>query len=83
MTQRRLLACFAHPDDEAFSVSGILAAMTARGIAVRLVCATSGEEGDIRTPGTATRETLGQVRYHELCQSCQVLGIEPPIMLGY
>jgi LmbE family N-acetylglucosaminyl deacetylase len=31
-------------------------------------------------PGTATRETLGQVRSHELCQSCQVLGVEPPIM---
>jgi LmbE family N-acetylglucosaminyl deacetylase len=59
MAQLRLLACFAHPDDEAFTASGVLAASTARGVQVRLVCATYGEEGDIRQPGVATRETLG------------------------
>jgi LmbE family N-acetylglucosaminyl deacetylase len=26
MAQLRMLACFAHPDDEAFSASGVLAA---------------------------------------------------------
>lgn len=33
---------------------------------LRLVCATCGEEGDIRQPGFATRATLGQVRHEEL-----------------
>lgn len=42
MAQLRLLACFAHPDDEAFTASGVLAASTARGVQVRLVCATCG-----------------------------------------
>jgi N-acetyl-1-D-myo-inositol-2-amino-2-deoxy-alpha-D-glucopyranoside deacetylase len=83
MAQLRLLACFAHPDDEAFTASGVLAASTARGVRVRLVCATCGEEGDIRQPGVATRETLGQVRHEELCRSCAVLGLQEPIMLGY
>src|SRR5262249_61139242 len=83
MAQLRMLACFAHPDDEAFTASGVLAASTARGIQVRLVCATCGEEGDIRQPSVATRETLGQVRYQELQQSCAVLGVQAPIMLGY
>src|SRR5262245_64346485 len=83
MAQLRLLACFAHPDDEAFTAAGVLAASTARGIQVRLVCATCGEEGDIRQPGVATRETLAQVRYQELQHSCAVLGVEAPIMLGY
>src|SRR5262245_3989839 len=84
MPQPRLLACFAHPDDEAFVASGVLAVCTAQEVTVRLVCATYGEEGDIRTPDAATRETLGQVRYQELCRSCEVLGVqEPPIMLGY
>ena len=83
MAQLRLLACFAHPDDEAFTASGVLAASTARGVQVRLVCATCGEAGDIRQAGLATRETLGQVRYRELQHSCAVLGVQAPIMLGY
>jgi LmbE family N-acetylglucosaminyl deacetylase len=83
MAQLRLLACFAHPDDEAFTASGVLAASTARGVQVRLVCATCGEEGDIRQPGVATRETLGQVRHEELRHSCAVLGMQEPVMLGY
>ena len=83
MARLRMLACFAHPDDEAFSASGVLAASTARGVDVRLVCTTYGEEGDIRQPGAATRETLAQVRHQELRRSCQVLGLQEPIMLGY
>ena len=83
MTPLRMLACLAHPDDEAFTASGVLAASTAQGVQVRLVCATYGEEGDIRQPGIATRETLGQVRHQELRRSCAALGVQEPIMLGY
>jgi len=83
MAQLRMLACFAHPDDEAFTASGVLAASTARGVQVRLVSATCGEEGDICQPGVATRETLGKVRHEELRRSCQVLGLQEPIILGY
>ena len=83
MPQLRLLACFAHPDDEGFTAAGVLAASVARGADVRLVCATCGEEGDIRFPGAATRDTLGQVRHQELRRSCQVLGVQEPIVLGY
>ena len=83
MAQVRMLACFAHPDDEAFTASGVLAAGTARGVQGHLVCATYGEEGDIRQPGVATRQTLGSVRYEELQRSCEVLGLQQPVMLGY
>lgn len=83
MSTLRMLACYAHPDDEAFTASGVLASSTARGVEVRLLCATCGEEGDIRQDGLATRETLGQVRYQELRRSCQALGLQEPIMLGY
>ena len=79
----RLLACFAHPDDEAFPVGGTLATYTARGVDVRLVCATLGEEGEIRQAGSATRQTIGEVRLQELRCSCRALGIERPIVLGY
>ena len=57
MPEHRLLACFAHPDDEAFPVGGALAAHTRRGVDVRLLTTTLGEEGEIRQEGSATRET--------------------------
>lgn len=79
----RLLVCFAHPDDEAFPVGGALAAHTARGVAVRLVTATSGEAGDIRDPGSATPETLGLVRRSELARAAATLGLKEHTVLGY
>ena len=81
MTRYRMLVCFAHPDDEAFPVGGTLAGYTSRGVDVRLVCATLGEEGEIRQPGSATRETLPQVRQKELKASCRALGIQDPVLL--
>ena len=75
MSEKRLLACFAHPDDEAFPVGGILAAHARRGVTVRLITATLGEEGDIRQEGAATRETLGQVRRVELSCAVRALGL--------
>ncbi|HEY7494368.1 MAG TPA: PIG-L deacetylase family protein [Candidatus Tectomicrobia bacterium] len=83
MLHLRLLACFAHPDDEAFTAAGVLAVSVACGVDVRLICATRGEEGDIRFPGAATRKTLGQVRDQELRRSCQMLGVQEPMVLGY
>ena len=79
----RLLACFAHPDDEAFPVGGALAAHAARGVAIRLITATLGEEGEIRQPGAATRETLGAVRQAELARAVRILGLQDHILLHY
>jgi LmbE family N-acetylglucosaminyl deacetylase len=83
MSGFRLLACFAHPDDEAFPAGGALASHSSRGIAVRLVTATLGEEGEIRQPGLATRETLGSVRRQELARSASTLGIGEHEVLHY
>jgi len=83
MTELRLLACFAHPDDEAFPVGGALAIHAKKGVNVRLITATSGEEGDIRSPGIATTVTLGAVRRAELRSSVRALGLQSLSMLGY
>lgn len=83
MSQRRLLACFAHPDDEAFPVGGALAAHAARGVDIRLITATLGEEGEIRQEGTATRETLPSVRRVELACAARALGLASHRVLGY
>ena len=83
MPRHRLLALFAHPDDEAFPVGGALAAHAARGVEIRLVTATSGEEGEIRQDGAATRETLGSIRRVELSCAVQALGLASHRVLGY
>lgn len=79
----RMLACFAHPDDEAFPVGGALATYAARGVEIRLVTATSGEVGDIRQPGLATPETLGSVRRSELARAVKTLGLQEYVVLDY
>ena len=83
MPEFRLLACFAHPDDEAFPVGGALAAHAARGVAVRLVTTTLGEEGEIRQEGLATRESLPSVRREELARAAQALGLAGHRVLEY
>ena len=83
MSGLRLLACFAHPDDEAFPVGGVLARNVAEGRRVRLVTTTLGEEGDIRQEGAATKETLGEVRRIELSCAVRALGLESHALLEY
>ena len=83
MSGFRLLACFAHPDDEAFPVGGALAAHAARGVEVRLVTTTLGEEGEIRQQGSATRETLASVRRVELACAVRALGLASHNVLDY
>ena len=79
----RLLACLAHPDDEAFPVGGVLARHVAEGRQVRLVTTTLGEEGDIRQEGAATRETLGEIRRIELSCAVRALRLDSHVVLEY
>ncbi|MGD2049733.1 MAG: PIG-L family deacetylase [Chloroflexota bacterium] len=79
---KRLLAVFAHPDDEG-AISGTLAHYAGQGVHVALVCATKGEAGEISDPSLATPENLGEVRETELRCACQVIGIAELHLLGY
>jgi len=84
----RLLAIFAHPDDESLFCAGTLAKYAALGHEVYLICATRGEQGRIRHPvieATAypKGEALGKLREKELEAACAILGIRPPIFLNY
>ena len=83
MSGFRLLALFAHPDDEAFPVGGVLAAHAARSVEIRLITATLGEEGEIRQEGAATRETLPTIRGIELSCAVRALGLASHRVLGY
>jgi hypothetical protein len=55
---RSLLAVYAHPDDEAFSIGGAVPCYTAQGVNVILLCATRGEVGEISDPALAKARTL-------------------------
>ena len=81
-SQPTILAVFAHPDDEAFSVGGTLAHYAQKGVKVVLACATRGEAGKITDP-SMTITDLGQHREAELKRATAVLGIPDPVFLDY
>lgn len=70
---RRLLAVFAHPDDESFGPGGTLAVHSAAGVDVHIAVLTDGVAG---TPadGFPAGEALAQVRRWELRAAAEVLG---------
>lgn len=79
----RILAVFAHPDDEVFCAGGTLAQYAAGGAETMVVSATRGEAGQIRDAAVATRRTLGQARQRELHNSCRQLSVHHAICLDY
>jgi len=81
--KKRILAVFAHPDDEAFGVGGTLARYAAEGHDVELVSATRGEAGEIADSKLATVETLGEVREKELRCAAQTLGVKKVHFLDF
>ena len=85
MTQHRetgrLLAVFAHPDDESFACGGTLAHYASKGFTVTLVCATRGEAGEISDASLATRDNLAEVRERELRNAADALGVTGLVLL--
>lgn len=83
MDRLKLMAIFAHPDDEAFGMGGTLAKYAAEGHEVYLITATRGEAGEIAEMDMATKANLPDVREQELRCACQVYGMKPPRFLNY
>jgi len=77
-----ILGVWAHPDDEAFLSAGLM--LLARRTGNRVVCvtATLGERGT-RRPDIWPPDRLGLRRADEHRAALQVLGVEPPVHLGY
>ena len=71
----RLAGLFAHPDDDAFGISGTCA-LHADELELIVVFATSGDAGRIADVSLATRETLGGVREREARSAYRVLGVD-------
>ncbi len=80
----KLLAVFAHPDDESMGMGGTLAKYSAEGVDTHLVCASRGERGwfgpEEQDPGP---DRLGQLRTKELENAVQELSMKSLSFLGY
>lgn len=81
---KRLLAVFAHPDDEAFGPAGTLSKYAAEGTEIHLLTATRGEAGqisdqvmeEIKGFKEMKREVnLGEMREEELRNAAKIIGI--------
>ena len=72
----RILAIFAHPDDESYIVGGTLALASSLGAEIHLVSATRGDKGIQHVEDPAERERITHTREQELGQACKTLGIK-------
>jgi len=81
--KKRLLAIFAHPDDESFGPGGTLALYAQRGVEVHLICATRGEAGKIPDALGQSHETVAQLREAELRCAADELGLAEIHFLDY
>jgi len=83
-----LMAVHAHPDDEASSTGGVLAAYSDQGVKTIVVTCTNGEFGDGPAgikPGEDGHDTadVAQTRLAELREAAKHLGVSELELLGY
>ena len=83
-----LMAVHAHPDDEASSTGGVLAAYGDAGVRTVVVTCTNGEFGD--APGGVKpgqdghdEQAVAEQRLAELREACKILGVTDLEPLGY
>lgn len=79
----RVLAFFAHPDDETMLAGGILALLAHQGAEVYYLCATRGEGGENGDPPLCALDVLGAVREQEMRCAVEALGAAGLAFLDY
>jgi len=70
-----VVGCYAHPDDETWSVSGSLALLAAKGVRCAVWTATRGEAGRIAPATGVPPERLGEVREAEERAALALVGV--------
>lgn len=74
MTQKRLLAVLAHPDDESFGPGGTFARYADEGVDVHIAIATDGAAGSVVSEYENKRAELAAIRSQELEKAIDILG---------
>ena len=85
VSELRLMAVHAHPDDESSKGAATTARYAAEGARVMVVTLTGGERGDILNPAMDLPEVHGrihEVRRQEMARAAEILGVEHH-WLGY
>jgi LmbE family N-acetylglucosaminyl deacetylase len=72
----KLLAIFAHPDDESYGPAGTLAQATRNGHSVALLTLTHGESGSLGISKNLSSKKLAKLRRRELHCAAKILGIQ-------
>ena len=83
MNRRRLLICYAHPDDESFGLGAAIPKWTDDGVDVYLVCATNGDVGTVPPELRGKYDSIAELRLSELACARRVLPLKDVFMLGY
>lgn len=85
MSDLRLMAIHAHPDDESSKGAGTMARYAAAGVEVRVITCTGGEQGSILNPSMdkpGVLERLPEIRKAEMAKAATALGVSQR-WLGY
>ncbi len=77
-----ILGVWAHPDDETYSMAGIMVAAIKNGQTVACVTATRGEAG-VQDESRWPAARLGEIRTKELKESMEILGLENHCWLDF
>lgn len=79
MTELRMMAVHAHPDDESSKGAATMAKYVDEGVRVMVVTLTGGERGDILNPAMDLPEVHGrmaEIRRDEMAKAAEILGVE-------
>jgi len=79
VSELRLMAIHAHPDDESSKGAATLARYADEGYRVQVVTLTGGERGDILNPAMDLPEVHGriaEIRRDEMAKAAEILGVE-------
>lgn len=80
---KKLVAIFAHPDDESFGIGSTLAKYAHQGVSTEYLCATKGESGTVDPEFMAGYSDIAELRSHELECASHELGLAGVRYLGY
>ncbi|MGX9787443.1 mycothiol conjugate amidase Mca [Mycobacterium sp. MMS18-G62] len=79
MSELRLMAVHAHPDDESSKGAATMARYADEGVRVLVVSLTGGERGDILNPAMDLPDVHGrmaEIRRDEMAKAAEILGVE-------
>ena len=79
----RILVVYAHPDDESFGPSAVLAKYAREGATIRGLFATRGEHGNSDLEPVPSPEELGRLRERDLRDAAAVIGFTGLDVLAY